>query len=61
MESFFYSMKAELIHQRTYENEIEAVAHIVDTSNFTIAKDCTHLWATNYQRGMKNFVVCGVH
>jgi putative transposase len=34
MESFFHSMKAELIHQRTFENEIEAVAHIVEYIEF---------------------------
>lgn len=34
MESFFHSMKAELIHQRAFENEIEAVAHIVEYIEF---------------------------
>jgi len=34
MESFFHSMKSELIHQRTFENEIEAVAHIVEYIEF---------------------------
>ena len=34
MESFFHSMKAELIHQRTFENEIEAVAHVVEYIEF---------------------------
>jgi putative transposase len=34
MESFFHSMKAELIHQRSFENEIDAVAHIVEYIEF---------------------------
>ncbi|BAZ94897.1 transposase [Thiohalobacter thiocyanaticus] len=34
MESFFHSMKAELIHQRTFENEIEAVAYVVEYIEF---------------------------
>ena len=34
MESFFHSMKAELIHQQVFENEIEAVAHIVEYIEF---------------------------
>lgn len=34
MESFFHTMKAELVHQQTFENEIEAVAHIVEYIEF---------------------------
>lgn len=34
MESFFHSMKAELVHQQVFENEIEAVAHIVEYIEF---------------------------
>jgi len=34
MESFFHSMKAELIHQRSFKNDIEAVAHIVEYIEF---------------------------
>jgi transposase InsO family protein len=34
MESYFHSMKAELIHQQTFDNEIEAVAHIVEYIEF---------------------------
>lgn len=34
MESFFHSMKSELIHQKSFENEIEAVAHIVEYIEF---------------------------
>ena len=30
VESFFHSMKAELVHQRHFANEIEATAHIVE-------------------------------
>ena len=34
MESFFHTLKAELIHHRTFENEIDAVAHIVEYIEF---------------------------
>jgi len=34
MESFFHTLKAELIHQRIFENEIDAVAHIVEYIEF---------------------------
>ncbi len=34
MESFFHTMKAELVHQRVFANEIEAVAHIVEYIEF---------------------------
>ena len=34
VESFFHSMKAELIHHALFENEIEAVAHIVEFTEF---------------------------
>lgn len=34
VESFFHSMKAELVHQRTFRNEIEAVAHIIEYIEF---------------------------
>ena len=34
MESFFHTMKAELIHHRLFENEIDAVAHIVEYIEF---------------------------
>jgi len=34
MESFFHSMKAELIHQQTFTNDIEAVAAIVEYIEF---------------------------
>ena len=33
-ESFFHTMKAELIHHKLFENEIEAVAHIVEYTEF---------------------------
>jgi transposase InsO family protein len=34
VESFFHTMKAELIHHQLFENEIEAVAHIVEFTEF---------------------------
>jgi len=34
VESFFHSMKTELVHQRTFENEIDAVAHIIEYIEF---------------------------
>lgn len=34
VESFFHSMKAELIHHKLFENDIEAVAHIVEFTEF---------------------------
>ncbi len=34
VESFFHSMKSELVHHRTFEDEIDAVAHIIDYINF---------------------------
>jgi transposase InsO family protein len=34
VESFFHTLKAELVHRRLFENEIEAVAHIVEYINF---------------------------
>lgn len=34
MESFFHTMKAELIHHKLFENDIEAVAHIVEFTEF---------------------------
>lgn len=34
MESYFHTMKAELIHQHVFENSIEAVAHIVEYIEF---------------------------
>lgn len=33
-ESFFHTMKAELIHHTLFENDIEAVAHIVEYTEF---------------------------
>ena len=33
-ESFFHTMKAELIHHKLFENDIEAVAHIVEFTEF---------------------------
>jgi transposase InsO family protein len=33
-ESFFHTMKAELLHQTLFENDIEAVAHIVEFTEF---------------------------
>lgn len=33
-ESFFHTMKAELIHQKMFNNDIEAVAHIVEYIEF---------------------------
>ena len=33
-ESFFHTMKAELVHQRLFNNDIEAVAHIVEYIEF---------------------------
>jgi len=34
VESFFHSMKSELIHHKLFENDIEAVAHIVEFTEF---------------------------
>lgn len=34
VESFFHSMKAELIHHKLFEDDIEAVAHIVEFTEF---------------------------
>ncbi|WKD51665.1 IS3 family transposase [Microbulbifer spongiae] len=34
VESFFHSMKTELVHQRLFENEIDAVAHIIEYIEF---------------------------
>lgn len=34
MELFFHTLKAELVHKRLFENEIEAVAHIVEYIKF---------------------------
>lgn len=34
VESFFHTMKAELIHKKQFENDIEAVAHIVEFTEF---------------------------
>ncbi|WP_237060376.1 IS3 family transposase, partial [Microbulbifer sediminum] len=34
VESFFHSMKAELVHQRMFENEIDSVAHIIEYIEF---------------------------
>lgn len=34
MESFFHTLKAELVHHRMFENDIEAVAHIVEYIEF---------------------------
>ena len=30
VESFFHTMKSELIHQKTFENQVEAVANIAE-------------------------------
>ena len=34
VESFFHSMKAELVHQQLFDNEIDAVAHIIEYIEF---------------------------
>jgi transposase InsO family protein len=34
VESFFHTMKAELIHHQLFDNDIEAVAHIVEFTEF---------------------------
>ena len=34
VESFFHTMKAELLHQKTFKNDIQAVAHIVEFMEF---------------------------
>lgn len=34
VESFFHTLKAELVHQRLFENDIEAAAHIVEYIEF---------------------------
>lgn len=34
VESFFHSMKSELVHQKIFKNEIEAVAHIIEYIEF---------------------------
>ncbi|MCA0900514.1 IS3 family transposase [Microbulbifer agarilyticus] len=33
-ESFFQDMKAEIVHQRMFDNEIDAVAHIIEHIEF---------------------------
>ncbi len=33
-ESYFHTMKAELVHQQRFNNDIEAVAHIVEYIDF---------------------------
>ena len=42
MESFFHSMKAELIHQRTFENEIEAVVHLFADDDRSSKRERVH-------------------
>ena len=34
VESFFHTMKADLIHHKLFDNEIEAVAHIIEFTEF---------------------------
>lgn len=34
VESFFHTLKAELMHHRLFKNEIDAVAHIVEYIEF---------------------------
>ena len=34
VESFFHSMKSEMVHHRVFENEIDAVAHIIEYIDF---------------------------
>ena len=34
VESFFHSMKSEMVHHRVFDNEIDAVASIIDYINF---------------------------
>jgi len=33
-ESFFHTLKAELVHHRLFDNDIDAVAHIVEYIEF---------------------------
>ena len=34
MESFFHSMKAELVHHRVFNDEIDAVSHLIEYIEF---------------------------
>lgn len=34
VESFFHSMKSEMVHHQVFENEIDAVANIIEYINF---------------------------
>jgi putative transposase len=56
MESYFHTMKAELVHQTIYDDEIEAVANIMEYIDFYNRIDCTHHYAINPLWNMKNYV-----
>ncbi len=56
VESFFHTMKAELVHHRQFENCIDAVSHIIEYMSSIIECVCTHRWATNPPKNMKRYV-----
>lgn len=56
MESFFHSMKSELIHQKTFKNDIEAVANIIEYVEF-YNRERLHS-ALDYQSPMKYEKLC---
>ena len=55
-ESFFHTVKAELIHQRLFNNEIDAVAHIVEYIEF-YNRERLHS-ALDFQSPMKYEKLC---
>ena len=34
VESYFHTLKAELVHQRSFEHQVEAAAHIIEYTEF---------------------------
>jgi len=34
VESYFHTLKAELVHQRSFESPVEATAHIIEYTEF---------------------------
>ena len=55
-ESFFHTMKAELVHQKMFSTEIEAVAHIVEYIEF-YNRERLHS-ALDFQSPMKYEMLC---
>jgi len=55
-ESFFHTLKAELVHHRQFENEIDAVAHIIEYIEF-YNRDRKHSYL-NYQSPEKYEKLC---